>query len=78
MPKWIQAVNKDGIAYKVHYAPQRTTTGNYTARVLISKEVLHRLNQFPVSVPKFVEFETELEAAGMGLKAGLNWIADHG
>ena len=78
MSKWTETVNKDGIAYTVHYAPQKTVSGKYTARVFISKEVLHRLNKFPVFVPNVLEFETDVEAAGIGLKAGLNWIADHG
>ncbi|OWF65075.1 hypothetical protein B6A14_04490 [Polynucleobacter hirudinilacicola] len=78
MSKWSQSVKKDDEVYVLHHTPQLMGNGKFASKLVIARHYPDRIEEFQVPLIGNPEFETEIEAAELGLKAGKEWVRDLG
>lgn len=78
MKKWSESLNKNDEAYVIHHTPQLMGNGKFASKLVIARHYPDRIEEFQVSLIGNPEFDTEIEAAALGLKAGKEWVRDLG
>ncbi len=76
--KWTLPYKQGENNYLIRYAPQLMANGKYAAKLIIALDYRSGISERPIGIKNNPEFDTELEAAQQGLKAGMEWVRDHG
>lgn len=76
--KWSQPCKQGDNQYVIHYSPQLLSNGKYAPKLIIAHHFGSGVEEKSVGIINNPEFETELDAASLGLKAGLEWVRDNG